>query len=184
MGLAAALLLVGVAGCGYRSQLGPSGPVGEGAANPNEARLRIAVIALRNDSTEPWLDRIVGDAMRRELVARGRFQLVDSPAQAEWILRGRVRPLDIRSRSFSTFAAALEYSVRLELDLELERVGRQRIRLDSRMLTDSDIYLASADIEVTRSNRLEALRRLSDLVASRVADSLELMERPIEDKRG
>ena len=35
-------------------------------------------------------------------------------------------------------------------------------------------------IEVTRTHRLEALRRLADIMASRIADTIELMERPIE----
>jgi hypothetical protein len=46
-------------------------------------------------------------------------------------------------------------------------------------LSEKELYLASADIEVTRTNRLEALRHLSDILASRIADSLEMMEYPI-----
>lgn len=53
------------------------------------------------------------------------------------------------------------------------------VRLDSRTLTESDVYLASPDIEVTRTNRLEVLRRLSDILAVRLADSIEMLKRPI-----
>jgi hypothetical protein len=49
------------------------------------------------------------------------------------------------------------------------------------MLSESDVYLASPDVEVTRRNRLEVLRRLSALLASRVADSIVLLESPIPD---
>jgi len=141
--------------------------------------VRLSVMTLRNDSPEPWLDRIVNDALRREMTARSSFRVVDDPGGAELVLRGRIRPLDIRSQSFSSFVAALEFALTLQLDLEIVRGEGDVVRLDPAMLTETDVYLASADIEVTRTNRLELLRRLSDLLATRVADALELMERPL-----
>ena len=57
----AAMLALSWAGCGYRSQIAPS------AGEQSEGRVvRVAVEALRNDSREPWLDRVVQDALRRE----------------------------------------------------------------------------------------------------------------------
>ena len=188
-GLSAILvfLLSVVSGCGYQSQLpgarstetrSRSGATGEGL----QSSTRVAVLALRNDSPEPWLDRILTDAMRREIGARGVFDLVNDPGRAEWVLRGRVRPLDTRSKSFSRFVAALEYGLTVRLDLEVVLASGDIVRLDSGMLTESDVYLASPDIEVTRTNRLEALRRLSDVLATRVADSIELLETPIPEE--
>jgi hypothetical protein len=176
----AALLLVLCLGCGYRSLLAPdpSSPEGEGG------RMRLAVDSIRNDSPEPWLDRIVTEAIRREMAARGRIELVDNPEAADLVLRGRVRPLDIRSQSFSSYVAALEYALTLELDCEVLRRQGDIVRLDSEMLSETDVYLASADVEVTRRNRLELLRRLSDLLAGRLADSLELMEEPLAAEAG
>ncbi|MFK7894297.1 MAG: LPS assembly lipoprotein LptE [Myxococcota bacterium] len=172
--------------CGYQSVLGPAPrAVNQGSDasvstnSPAPAPTPIVVLALRNDSPEPWLDRILTDAMRREMSARGGFQLVDDRDAAELLLRGRVRPLEIRSKSFSGFVAALEYELTVELDLELLLPSGQVVRLDPRMLTESDVYLASADIEVTRTNRLETLRRLADLLSSRVADTIELIQRPL-----
>jgi hypothetical protein len=167
------LLLLLVPGCGYRSLLAAPEASERSDARPTT---RLAVMALRNDSPEPWLDRILTDAMRREMTARGRFTLVNDPSEADLVLRGRIRPLDIRSKSFSSFVAALEYALTLTLDLEVVRAGGDVIRLDPSMLSETDAYLASADIEVTRTNRLELLRRLSDQLAVRVADSLELMQ--------
>lgn len=173
--------LASIAGCGYRSMLGGGSPsrADSEAGESDGPPARLAVLALRNDSPEPWLNRIVGDAMRREMTARGRFDLVDDPSGADLVLRGRIRPLETRAKSFSTFVAALEYEVTLVLDVEVVRSSGDTIRLEGGMLSETDVYFASADIEVTRSNRLEALRRMSDLMASRVGDSLELIERPI-----
>ncbi len=177
-----AMALVATAGCGYRSQLsGSDSNLSYTASGRPAKQTRIAVLALRNDSPEPWLDRIVTDAVRREISARAAFSFVNDPDRADLVLRGRIRPPGFRSKSFSRFVAALEYGLTLQLDLELLLAGGNVVRLDSKMLSESDVYLASADIEVTRTNRLEAFRRLSDLLASRVADSIELLENPIPE---
>lgn len=182
-------LVAAIAACGYHSTLGPppaapaaargeGGDLGHGLAS--RERARVAVVALRSDSPEPWLDRIVTDALRREVGGRARLSLTEEPANAALQLRGRIRPLDINSRSFSSFVAALEYSLTLALDLEVRLSNGDVVKLDPAMLSETDSYLASPDIEVTRTNRLEALRRMSDLLATRVADAIELLDQPLE----
>ncbi len=190
------LVLFAISGCGYRNMMAKERPAASGSASSGSSdsrddsqdreRLptRTAVLALRNDSPEPWLGRIVTDAMRREIGGRGNFDFVNDPQRADWVIRGRIHPLGLTSQSFSRFVAALEYGLTLQLDLEVVMGGGDTIRLDSRMLTESDVYLASADLEVTRTNRLEVLRRLSDLLAIRVADSMEMIESPIPDREG
>ena len=165
--------LLPFSGCGYRNLLAP---LIEADAKGGARPARLALVSLRNDSPEPWLDRIVSGALRRELGLRRRFVMVTDPAAADLVVRGRIRPLVTRSNSFSSFVAALEYRVRLTLDLEVVRASGDIVRLDSRALSETDIYLASPDIEVTRSNRLEALRHLSDVLATRIADTLEWIE--------
>ena len=71
--------------------------------------------------------------------------------------------------SFSSFFVALEYKVTLSLVLELVRASGDIIRLSPRALSESDIYLASPDIEVSRTNKREVVRHLSDLLAVRAA---------------
>lgn len=161
-------------GCGYRSPATPA-EAGQGAPARSSS---VAVVALRNDSPEPWLDRVVTDALRRELGLRAALRLEPDPGRADYVLRGRVLPLDLRSNSFSSFVVALEYQVTLSLELELLREAGDVIRLPPRSLSESDIYLASQDIEVTRTNRLEALRHLSDVLATRVADRIEWISQP------
>jgi hypothetical protein len=182
-GLTLVSTLLLAAGCGYRSVLpGGSASAGTGRPSESDASIRsssLAVMEIRNDSPEPWLDRILGDALRREVDLRARFDLVNDPERAELVLRGRIRPLSTLSNSFSSFVAALEYSVTMELDLEVVRASGLIVRLDSRTLSETEFYLASADVEITRTNRLEALRHLSDVLAARVVETLEFMEDPI-----
>jgi outer membrane lipopolysaccharide assembly protein LptE/RlpB len=176
------LLIVSLSGCGYHSTLGPAAAARDASNSSNAVpigRARVTVVALRSDSPEPWLDRIVTDALRREVGGRARLSLTDDPGSAAMQVRGRIRPLDITSRSFSSFVAALEYSLTLALDLEVRLANGDVMKLDPAMLSETDSYLASPDIEVTRTNRLEALRHISDLLAARVADAIELLEEPI-----
>jgi hypothetical protein len=175
------LLVSALVACGYRSTLGGREAGGLGPGRAGGTPSRVTVVGLRSDSPEPWLDRIVTDALRREVGGRARLRLTDDPANAELQIRGRIHPLETTSRSFSSFVAALEYSLTLELDLEVRLASGDVVHLDSTMLSETESYLASPDIEVTRTNRLEALRRLSDQLASRVADTIELIERPIPE---
>lgn len=175
------LLVAAIAACGYHSTLGPGPRADDGRGGSTRAggeRARVTVVALRSDSPEPWLDRIVTDALRREVGGRARLALIEDPSSAALQLSGRIRPLDITSRSFSSFVAALEYSLTLALDLEVRLANGDVVKLDPAMLSETDSYLASPDIEVTRTNRLEALRRMSDLLATRVADAIELLDQP------
>jgi len=182
-GLVLFSVLLLTASCGYQSQLaGSRGGASTALNGAYEQPTRVAVLGLRNDSPEPWLDHIVADAVRREIGSRAAFDLRNDPQTAELVVRGRIRPLDTKSQSFSRFVSALEYGLTLQLDLEVVLASGNVVRLDSTTLTESDVYLASPDIEVTRTNRLEALRRLSDILASRLADSIEMLERPIPKK--
>ena len=186
--LAYAAILISLAGCGYRNLLEP--PEARQAARAGSSAgtslsgaassVRIAVLALRAESPEPWLDREVGDALRREFDLRGRFELVNDPARADYVLRGKILPVRMVGNSFSSFVVALEYKVTLSLVLELVRASGDIIRLSPRALAESDVYLASPDIEVSRTNKREAVRHLSDLLAVRVADSVEWIATPVD----
>lgn len=177
--VAVVLLSVTLAGCGYRAAGAP--PRADSKASP-DAR-SVAVIALRNDSPEPWLDRVVTDALRREIALRSALSLESDPTRADYVLRGRVLPLEARSNSFSSFVVALEFKVTLALELEVLRREGDAVRLPRRALVEDDVYLSSPDVEVTRTNRLEALRHLSDLLAGRVADRIEWMSQPPRAER-
>ena len=179
LGLLCLLIVSTVAACGYRSTLGGGGSGTLVDGQESSVPSRVMVVALRSDSPEPWLDRIVTDALRREVGGRSRLRLTNDFESAELQVRGRIRPLDTTSRSFSSFVAALEYSLTLALDLEVRLESGDVIRLDPTMLSETESYLASPDVEVTRTNRLEALRRLSDQIASRVADTIEMIDRPM-----
>ena len=67
---------------------------------------------------------------------------------------------------------AREYRVTLGIDIQVVRSDGEPVRIDSRSLRETEIYLASADLEAGRKNRDEALRRISSLLAARVYDAI------------
>jgi len=107
-------------------------------------------------------------------------RLVSDPSRADLVLRGKVLPLETVSTSFSTVALALEYTVKMELALEMKTADGEVIPIDSEATRESELYLASADAEAARKNRAEALQRLADVLAVRVHDALNLY---LQDRR-
>ena len=150
-------------GCGYT-------PVGydEGFGDIRT----IAIHTPANDTYESGVEKIVADALRREFLRRGAVRVVSNPSTADLVLDGSVRSVQVSSRSFSSVIFALEYELVMVLDLEAVRADGTPLTVGKRSLQESEFYLASADVEVMRKNREEALRRVAGLLAQRVHDSL------------
>lgn len=132
----------------------------------------VTIRTLENDSTEPALEMMVTEALLEEFTRRGGVRLVDDPQRADLVLSGAVRPVETRRASLSSTSFALEMEVTLRLDLEARRATGTAVALDPLTLAESELYLASPDVEATRKNREEALRRLAGLLAERVHDAL------------
>jgi hypothetical protein len=133
---------------------------------------RVAIRGLVNDTFEPGVETLVSDALTEEFLRRGALRLVQTPETADLVIGGAVKSVDVRRRSFSSILFALEYEVRLELALTISRRDGTPVAIDANALAESERYLASSDLEVTRTNRQEALRRLAGVLAGRVHDAL------------
>lgn len=173
----ALVLAVWLGGCGF--QFAPYRG-GEVVGN-------VVIEGLDNDSFEPGVEATVLDALHRVFLRRGVLTLVDDPAQADFVIGGIIEPIQTRSRSFSSVTLALEYEVTMRLSLDVLRVtglaedglgvaglgvDGNEVVLDGTLLQESEFYLASADVEVLRRNRREALLHVSDVIASRIHDAL------------
>jgi hypothetical protein len=158
-----AVLLVAPLGCGY-ALVGYDAGFGDIRT--------VAIETPANNSFEPGVEYLVADALRREFFRRGGVRVVDDPAAADLVLGGSVREVRTSSRSFSSVIFALEYELVLTLDLEAKRSDGTPLPIDRRSLQETEYYLASADVEATRKNRTEAIRRLTKVLAQRVHESL------------
>lgn len=154
-----------LAGCGYEL-------VRHADARSVAGAPTIAVATLRNDSVEPGYELEVTDAILREILRRGALAVVDDPDRADFVLSGRVEPIDTRARTFSSIVLALEYELRVTVDLRLRRPDGSEVELPPDLLTETEFYTASPDVEALRKNRQEALRRVASVLATRVHDAL------------
>lgn len=159
---AVAVLLAGT-GCGYKLV---------DYSEPPDNLHSIAIETLENDSYEPGIELVVGDAMRREFLRRGAIALSQTPDDADMVLSGKIPRLWTQTRSYSPVGLALEFEVTLQLDVTAKRRDGSEIELDASSLRLSERYLASADMQATLKNRQEALRKMSAVLASRVHDLL------------
>ncbi len=162
--LVLSLPLLAAAGCAY-SLVRYEGGLGDVRS--------IAVDTPTNDSSEPGVEYVVADALRRELLRRRAARVVEDPGRADLVLSGSVRALDARGRSFSSVVLAVEYEFTLTLDLVASRPDGSEVPLDSRVLRETERYLASADVEAQRKNRQEAVRHVANVLAGRVIDALQ-----------
>jgi ribosomal protein L14 len=132
----------------------------------------VAIEAIANRSFEPGADAIVSDAITSEFLRRGSLRLVDDKSAADLVIGGIVEAVEVQSRSFSSIQFALEYSVMVRLKLDVRRRDGSEVKLDDRTMQESDLYFASADVEVMRKNREEAVRRVASVLAGRLHDGL------------
>ena len=157
--LVAAALAVGA--CGYRFVEPLSATGADGGA------LRVAVRPLTNESFEPGIDALVTDALRREFLRRGGVRLVDDPGQADISVGGAISELETYATSVSSVSAALEQQIEVSADLHARRRDGSEVALSSTAFREWELYLMSADIEASRKNRDEALRRVASVIATR-----------------
>lgn len=155
--------LVASAGCGYRL-VRYEGSLGDVR--------RVAIETLRNDSWDPGLELVVTEALIREFRRRGALRIVEDPSAADLVIGGRVLPTSVAGRSFSSVLLALEYQVTMSLDLAVKRRDGSLVKIDPAAQSESELFVASADVEASRKNRDEALHRVATLLASRVHDAL------------
>jgi len=132
----------------------------------------VAIEPVSNHSYDPGVEALVNDALLREFQRRGSVRVVKDPGHADVVLYGSLQPLITRARSFSSVAYALEYEVSVSVSLFARRSSGSVIHFGPGVLQASEIYLASADIEVMRKNREEAIRRVCAVLAERVHDAL------------
>ena len=150
-------------GCGYRLVR---------YDEPRPGLSSVAIRTLENDSFEPGVELLVSDALRREFLRRGAVRVLDDADAADLVLSGAVRELRTEARSFSSVVLSLEYRVTLGLDLVARTAEGGVLAVDPTALVESELYLASADIEAQRKNREEALRRIAGVLAARLHESL------------
>jgi hypothetical protein len=158
-----ALLLLTLLGCGYRF-------VDERAVFADARRIQL--VTFENRSTEPGYEQMLVDAISEEFVRRGALRPVYGAAQGELVMRGEIRQVRVRASSFSSVALAVEDRVEIQLDIAVTRAADDELVWERENFEFSELFLSSPDPQVYESNKEQALRRLSALIAERIHDEL------------
>jgi hypothetical protein len=159
----AAVALLGLAalGCGYRVLGAPEG------LGPD-----IEIGMLENRSNSPGVERMLSDALHEEFVRRGQLEPRYADGSASLVLNGVVREVSVRHSAVSTVGLALEDQLELVVDVSIRRRADGSVVWRRDGWTQQERYTSSADVQVQRTNREQALRRLSAELASRLHDEL------------
>jgi hypothetical protein len=152
-----------LSGCGYKL-VRYEGALGDVAS--------VAIETLANESYEPGIEYIVADAFRREFLRRGAVRLTDDSSGADLVLSGSVLPVETAGLSLSSVVLVIENQLTLSLAIQATRLDGVEVPIDSHALRESERYLVTGDVEATRKNREEALRRVAAVLAERVHDAL------------
>ena len=140
---AAAVLALGVAGCGYHFA---------GTGRTFDPGLHtIGVRTLKNDTREIGVEKRLAMAVEREFTIRGPLKVTDAE-QSDLILTGVVRAAEDRPVAFNKDDEVLIYQTVLSLDLDLKRRDTGKVIWQTRGLRAVDDYESIASVVVTTSS--------------------------------
>jgi len=171
--------LLVLAGCGYQF-------VGESSVLPPDAR-SVYVESFVNRSREVGIERELTTALRGEFYRRQHLNVVDYSEQADVIVSGVIRSLEIQVASVNRKDEVLQYESVLTLDVTLRRRQPNEILWRGQGIRLTEVHAGSRAAVVTtsaefRSQTLNAtdVRRLTDIQLTEIerrAIQDELMER-------
>ena len=121
MRLLPVLLVAAIAAsaCGYAL-------AGRSSRLPEHIR-RIGVPMFQNESSTPDLDRVVTEAVQRELRTRGQYIVVSESTGVDAVLTGTIRPLDVKVAAFTDQRLASAYSITLRASVEFKDVKDSKV---------------------------------------------------------
>lgn len=150
---AAALLVAGCAGCGYRFTAGGA-PLPEGIRS-------VCTPVFANRTPEPHLEALLAQSMREWLSRAG----VEGGPSCEARLEGEILSLSGAQTLLTPAQAVASYRVSAVVQLRLKKGDRV---VAEAQVAGAEDYLPArplGDVLVSEANRQAALRRLSDALA-------------------
>jgi hypothetical protein len=142
-----AVLLAGLAGCGY----GFSGE--QRGLDPSVHTLSVG--AITNRSGEYGLEKRLQFAIEREVRVRHQLQIDENPGGGDAVLTGTIRDVRVRPVAFDSNDRAVQYQLTMILDFTLSRPSDGRVLWHVSGLRQIDEYAASANVVVTSSSQFQ-----------------------------
>jgi outer membrane lipopolysaccharide assembly protein LptE/RlpB len=147
-----------LSGCGYQ-MVGKETHVPPGLNS-------IAIPTFKNQTFEPGIEVQLTQGFLKEFIQDRRVKVVGR-SEADSILEGVVKSLNIYSVSYDQSGLVLEYQTNVVLDLTLKkRSGEVLWTVEN--LSETRWYKASSNVLVSESNRTAAIEQLGRFVAERI----------------
>lgn len=144
---AAVLLIAALSGCGYHF-------AGTVTALPPEVKT-IHVGNIDNQSIYPGLEKNLGFALEQAISRWGTLRLEENPGEADAVLSGTIRLVDLRAVSFDQSDLALQYEVSVIADLDLRRSSDGKSLWHINGMRQTDEYSAVSQVIVTSSEQFQ-----------------------------
>jgi outer membrane lipopolysaccharide assembly protein LptE/RlpB len=158
--MAAVLLAVLLAGCGYHTPGSSESWVG------GEARI-LYVELFVNQTSDPYLENYMTDALVAELSRSRLLRLTENPDLAEIVLAGEVKNFTSTSLSYGSSDRITAYRATMTVAAHLVRKGTGEVLWRQNMQRSED-YLAT----INKNLQLEGERQAARQVAQRLAEDL------------
>ncbi|MGD8943150.1 MAG: LPS assembly lipoprotein LptE [Desulfobacterales bacterium] len=146
--------------CGYR--------FAEQGGFPGDSE-RLFVKVLENKTQETGVENIITAALLSELTLRKTHRLAGGLADADVVLSGIVKHVDIRTISVSEPTVADERRVSVTVALRLSKTDGSTVWAGGDIL-DLEAYRVNVNPEITDANRLNAITILAKRIAERVVN--------------
>ena len=137
----------GLAACGYTL-------AGTQTRAPEAVR-SVSVGKFENQSREEGLDKTLAFAVEREFYQRGTLRVRDDPADGEGLIMGTIREFKTRPVSFDADDNAVQYEVRLVLDVMLIRQSDGTVLWQGSHMLAVDDYSVDPQFVVPSSSQFQ-----------------------------
>jgi outer membrane lipopolysaccharide assembly protein LptE/RlpB len=144
--------------CGYHFQ--------QQARLPGDAK-RLYVDIFENRTNQAGLETTVTNAVVFEFVKRGETDMVKEPSQADLIMKGIIRSVQISTAATRNKSAAGERMVTITLDVRLVKQDGNVV-WSANGLSDGDAYVVGADKFVNDDKQRATLGLVSTRIAERI----------------
>ncbi|MGV8081934.1 MAG: LPS assembly lipoprotein LptE [Syntrophales bacterium] len=155
------LVMTSLWACGYHF-------VGTGGDGIDPAIKRVHVVTFGNATNEPNVENTFRAAFTDRFIQGGRFQIVDQTAQADAVLKGKIKFLVRTPLAYTAGNLASEerWTVTVDLSFEERETGKV-LWANSDFGLTGDYKVSSSSLSVTERNRKEALVKLAGDTAER-----------------
>ena len=151
-----------LAGCGYSL-------VGRATNIPEDIEA-VFVEPLENKTPRQQVEQILTQAILDELVTRRAFEIVNSEAEADAVLRGSADAVTVRPVSFDQQGLATDFEISIRADMRFERVLAPG-QLEPEVIWKSAHYLFRQDYSVESGSIEDAFQERENEAIEETAES-------------